>query len=42
MQQITEVVSQTARGAHETAGAANQLSSLSEELRRIVGQFRLA
>jgi len=42
MQQITEVVAQTAHGAHESATAANQLSGLAEELRRIVGQFRLA
>jgi methyl-accepting chemotaxis protein len=41
MMQITEVVSQTSRGANESVCAAKQLSNLSEELRSIVGQFKL-
>jgi len=41
MHQITSVISRAARGAHETATAANQLVGLSEGLRRVVGQFRL-
>ena len=42
MQQITGVISQTARGAQESASAANQLSELADDLRKIVGQFKLA
>jgi len=42
MQQITDVVSGTARGAQESAVAANQLSELSNDLRNIVSQFKLA
>lgn len=42
MQQITGIVSHSARGAQETAIAANQLSGLSEDLRKIVSQFKLA
>jgi len=42
MLQITEVVSQTSRGAQESAAAANQLSGFAEELQKIVGQFRLS
>lgn len=42
MQQITVVIAQTARGSQESATAANQLSSLSEDLRKIVSQFKLA
>jgi len=41
MQQITEVVAQTSRGAHESASAANQLSVLADDLRRIVSQFKV-
>ena len=41
MQQITDVVHQTASGSQESAAAANQLSTLAEELRKIVGQFKL-
>jgi methyl-accepting chemotaxis protein len=39
--QITEVVQQTSRGAHESAVAAAQLSGNAEELQRLVRQFRL-
>jgi len=42
MNQITEVVAQTSRGAQESAAEADQLSGLAEELRRVVGQFKLA
>jgi len=42
MQQITQVVHDTARGAQESAAAASELSALSEELQRLVGQFKLA
>lgn len=41
MQQITEVVAKTSRGAKESAAAANQLSVLSDDLRRIVSQFKV-
>ena len=41
MHQITEVVTQTARGAHESATAATQLSQISNDLKHIVGQFKL-
>jgi methyl-accepting chemotaxis protein len=41
MQQITEVVAQTSRGAHESAAAANRLSALADDLRRIVSQFKV-
>ncbi|HBA88169.1 MAG TPA: methyl-accepting chemotaxis protein [Geobacter sp.] len=39
--QITQVVQQTSQGAHESAGAAAQLHANSEELQRLVRQFRL-
>jgi len=39
---INDVVSETARGAHETAGAAAHLSTLASELQQIVGRFKLA
>jgi methyl-accepting chemotaxis protein len=42
MLRITEVIAQTSRGAQESASAANKLSGLAEELRKVVGQFRLA
>ena len=42
IQQINQVVSHTAKGAQESALAASQLSHLSGELQRLVGQFRLA
>jgi methyl-accepting chemotaxis protein len=41
MQQITEVVARTSRGAKDSAAAANQLSQLADDLRRIVGQFKV-
>jgi len=41
IQQINEVVQHTANGAHESVIAANQLSKLSEDLQRLVGQFKL-
>lgn len=41
MQQITEVVAKTSRGAKESASAANRLSSLADDLRRIVSQFKV-
>lgn len=42
IQQITEVVHDTSRGAHESATAAGQLAGLAEDLRTLVGQFRLS
>jgi len=41
IQLITEVVQDTSRGAHESATAAGQLAGLVEDLRTLVGQFRL-
>ncbi|MDD2364799.1 MAG: methyl-accepting chemotaxis protein [Desulfuromonadaceae bacterium] len=41
MQQITDVVEKTARGAKDSAAAANQLSALADDLRRIVSQFKV-
>jgi len=41
MHQITEVVQDTARGAHESANAAAQLNGNAEELQRLVRQFKL-
>jgi methyl-accepting chemotaxis protein len=41
MMQITDVVQQTARGAHESAAAASQLNVVAEELQRLVRQFKL-
>jgi methyl-accepting chemotaxis protein len=38
---ITDVVQQTAQGAHETAAAAAQLSREAENLQKLVGQFKL-
>jgi len=42
IQQITEVVHDTSRGAHESATAAGQLAGLAQDLRTLVGQFRLS
>jgi methyl-accepting chemotaxis protein len=42
MIQITEVVAQTSRGAQDSASAANHLSDLADDLRRIVSQFKVA
>ncbi|MFA7404759.1 MAG: methyl-accepting chemotaxis protein [Pelobacteraceae bacterium] len=41
MQQITEVVAKTSRGAKDSATAANHLSVLADDLRRIVSQFKV-
>lgn len=41
IQQVTVVVQQTAHGAAETAQAAGTLSSQSDELQRLVRQFKL-
>ena len=41
MHQITEVVQDTAHGAHESATAAAQLNVNAEELQRLVRQFKL-
>jgi methyl-accepting chemotaxis protein len=41
MQQITEVVQETAQGANESATAAAQLNGNAEELQRLVRQFKL-
>ena len=41
IQQINDVVQHTARGAQESVIAANQLSSLAEDLSRLVGQFKV-
>jgi len=41
IQQITDAFQQNARGIAETAAAAATLSRESEELRRLVGQFKL-
>jgi methyl-accepting chemotaxis protein len=42
LQQITEVIHETARGAQESASSAGQLAKLAWELQQLVGQFRLA
>jgi len=42
MQRITDVVAKTSQGAHESASAAQQLAVLAEDLRRIVGQFKIS
>jgi len=41
LHRITEVVQQTSGSAKETAAAAQQLSGMAEELKGIVGKFRL-
>lgn len=41
MHHITSVIAETSRGAQESAAEADQLSGLAEELRQIVGQFKL-
>jgi methyl-accepting chemotaxis protein len=41
VQQVTDVVRQTAQGAIETTDAASQLSRESEQLQKLVGQFKL-
>ena len=42
MMQITEVVQGTARGAHESVHAAQQLNMIADDLQRMVRQFKLA
>ncbi|HBG07375.1 MAG: chemotaxis protein [Geobacteraceae bacterium GWC2_58_44] len=39
---ITDVVSETAKGAHETADAAAHLTTLASDLQQVVGRFKLA
>ncbi|MBV5340232.1 MAG: methyl-accepting chemotaxis protein [Deltaproteobacteria bacterium] len=39
--QITDVVQQTANGAHQTAGAASSLLLLAKDLEGLVGRFKL-
>lgn len=41
MQQITSVIDETAKGAQQSALAASQLAKLSDELQRIVAEFKL-
>jgi methyl-accepting chemotaxis protein len=41
MQQITDIVQQTSGGAQESAAAASQLARLSEDLKQLIGQFKL-
>jgi len=41
LQEITEVVHETSKGAQVSATAANNLARLAEDLRGLVGQFRL-
>jgi methyl-accepting chemotaxis protein len=41
LHKITEVVQETSGSAKETASSATQLAGMAEELKRIVGQFRL-
>jgi methyl-accepting chemotaxis protein len=38
---ITEVVSSTSKGAHDSANAASHLADLADGLQQLVGQFRL-
>ena len=42
LHRINEVIIHTASGAQESASAAGQLARLAEELKRLVGQFKLA
>ena len=39
---ISEVIEGTAKGALDTSAAANSLSELGEELRKLMSQFKLA
>lgn len=41
MQRITAVIQQTSQNSHETATAADRLSMMSQDLKQVVGQFRL-
>jgi methyl-accepting chemotaxis protein len=40
--QMTQIIQNTARGSHETASAASDLSGLSDGLKRMVSRFRLS
>ncbi len=42
IQKISEVIDGTAKGAQDTSDAANSLSAIGDELRRLMGQFKLA
>ena len=42
IQQISTVVTDSTRGAQESASAASRLASLADELQKVVGQFKLA
>jgi methyl-accepting chemotaxis protein len=42
IQQMSEVVQETARSSHELSQAANGLSLLAEDLKGVVGRFKLA
>jgi methyl-accepting chemotaxis protein len=42
IQQVTEVVHQTSSASHEESAAANQLARLAEDLKNLVGQFKIA
>ncbi|HEY3309932.1 MAG TPA: HAMP domain-containing methyl-accepting chemotaxis protein [Desulfuromonadaceae bacterium] len=42
IQQITEVVRHTSAASHEESNAANHLAKLAEDLKGLVGQFRIA
>jgi methyl-accepting chemotaxis protein len=39
--QMTEVLREATRGVHDTAAATNELASLADELKRLVGNFKL-
>ncbi len=41
IQRITQVVQETAAGAQESASASSQLAGFAEDLRKLVGQFKL-
>ena len=41
MHEITDVVSSASHSSQDTAGAANQLAKMAEELKHIVAQFRM-
>jgi methyl-accepting chemotaxis protein len=41
MRQITDVIQKTAQGAHESAGAASQLSHMAVKLQSLVSRFRI-
>ena len=42
IQSITEIMTDTSRGAHETAAEAQEMTLLAEELKKVVEQFRLS